>query len=200
MYLTTVQGIDDAHNDRRWCVALRDLFVRPGSAAQQPLQQCVVGNYMIDLSWLMHELPQLFLTPCFVFHGERDVNTHATMCSLAPPSFSINRVHVPPFGTHHSKFFLLFYSCCLRVVILTANLIPVDWAHKSQGVWFQDFPLKSESSPPASDFETRLLQYLQAYNRCSCSFEIDCKYLTRLNQWRPSRVLHPANSAITVSL
>jgi hypothetical protein len=31
------------------------------------------------------------------------------MCCLAPPSTTIHNVNVPPFGTHHSKFFLLFY-------------------------------------------------------------------------------------------
>jgi hypothetical protein len=86
------------------------------------------------------------------------------MCSLAPPSHTIHHVNTPPFGTHHSKFFFLFYrssclpakttskplcgllndahrlltrtpSCSLRVVIHTANLIAADWTHKSQGVW-----------------------------------------------------------------
>lgn len=132
------------------------------------------------------QLPQLLVTPCHLFHGERDTNAHATMCILllllrllplltllpsyarsppplspftastcrpsAPttPSSSSSSTGAPPSlfpsSTHHrparpkascSLPCITMFPCSshLRVVIHTANLIPVDWQHKSQGVW-----------------------------------------------------------------
>ena len=46
-----------AFNDRRWCVALRDLIDGPQQQQQQQLQQCVAGSYMVDLPWLLHQVP-----------------------------------------------------------------------------------------------------------------------------------------------
>ena len=55
-------------------------------------------------------------------------------------------LHAPPlpvqFGTYHSKAFVMEYETGLRVVVHTANLIYVDCNNKSQGLWYQDFPLK----------------------------------------------------------
>ena len=39
------------------------------------------------------------------------------------------------------------YERGLRVVVHTANLIYPDCNNKSQGVWWQDFPLKDSQSP-----------------------------------------------------
>jgi len=51
--------------------------------------------------------------------------------------------YTPPYGTHHSKAFVLFYEDKVRVIIHTANLIDEDLFKKSEGVWFQDFPRRS---------------------------------------------------------
>ena len=55
-------------------------------------------------------------------------------------------VHAPPlpvpFGTYHSKAFMIQYEGGMRVVVHTANLIYVDCNNKSQGLWYQDFPRK----------------------------------------------------------
>lgn len=55
-------------------------------------------------------------------------------------------VHAPPlpvpFGTYHSKAFMIEYESGVRVVVHTANLIYVDCNNKSQGLWHQDFPRK----------------------------------------------------------
>ena len=89
-------GIDHAFNDSCWCVTLHQLFTGPNTTQQQQqqqeqqqqqqhfsesLSQCVIGNYMINLPWLLAQLPLLTLTPCLIFHGERDMNSHAAMCA-----------------------------------------------------------------------------------------------------------------------
>lgn len=55
-------------------------------------------------------------------------------------------IHAPPlpipYGTHHSKAFLLEYEGGMRLIVHTANLIYPDNNNKTQGLWFQDFPPK----------------------------------------------------------
>lgn len=89
-------------------------------------------------------------------------------------------VHAPPlpipYGTHHSKFFILKYATGVRVVIHTANLIFCDCNNKTQGLYCQDFPLLPTGSadggssaaaaaaaqrPPGADFGAALLQYVR---------------------------------------
>jgi tyrosyl-DNA phosphodiesterase-1 len=42
---------------------------------------------------------------------------------------------------------------------MTNNFIAVDWEHKTQGVWMQDFPLKSASRSCSCAFEDDLVDY-----------------------------------------
>jgi hypothetical protein len=54
-----------AFNDSSWCVSLQDLFQQPRAQQQQQQQQqpcsdalqlCVIGNYMVDLAWLLQQV------------------------------------------------------------------------------------------------------------------------------------------------
>ena len=45
---------------------------------------------------------------------------------------------------------LLKFPTGVRVVILTANFVSTDVEHKSQGVWYQEFPLREADT---CDFE-----------------------------------------------
>ena len=47
-----------------------------------------------------------------------------------------------PWGTHHTKLFLVHYGTGVRVIVHTANLIYGDCNNKTQGIWWQDFPPK----------------------------------------------------------
>ncbi len=75
-------------------------------------------------------------------------------CSDAPAARAQVATHSPPlpipYGTHHSKFFLLFYAAGVRVVVHTANLIFCDCNNKTQGLFFQDFPLRAPAAAPAA--------------------------------------------------
>ena len=75
-------------------------------------------------------------------------------------------VHAPPlpiaYGTHHSKFLILIDDSKIRLIIHTANLIAKDFLSKTQGIWWQDFKLKTSSSLKSCAFESDLLQYLHS--------------------------------------
>ncbi|CAG0899423.1 unnamed protein product [Darwinula stevensoni] len=78
-----------------------------------------------------------------------------------------------PFGTHHTKMMLLQYREGLRVVVHTANLIPMDWANRTQGIWMSPiFPrIKGDARMVDTDsvtaFKKDLLKYLSSY-RLQC--------------------------------
>lgn len=50
----------------------------------------------------------------------------------------------------NAQGFVIEYATGLRVIIHTANLIHIDCADKTQGLWWQDFPLKASASAQCS--------------------------------------------------
>lgn len=52
---------------------------------------------------------------------------------MSPDRFSLHSPPLPiPYGTHHSKFFLILYERGIRVAIHTANLLHRDCTYKTQ--------------------------------------------------------------------
>lgn len=74
------------------------------------------------------------------------------------PPFQDIRIRQDPtrhWSTPHAKVILVIYPRWLRVVVSTANLAESDWERKTQGIWFQDFPLKSETEAFHEEAPTR---------------------------------------------
>ncbi|KAL3157421.1 hypothetical protein ABBQ32_011893 [Trebouxia sp. C0010 RCD-2024] len=128
----------------------------------------LASNYMVDMTWLLSACPDLITAGQLVIvHGERTPDRIGAIKTAAASAGLANLVvHAPPlpiqFGTYHSKAFVVEYEAGLRVVVHTANLIYVDCNNKTQGLWFQDFPRKSQASPAMSEFEQELVDYLRA--------------------------------------
>lgn len=64
------------------------------------------------------------------------------------PPFQDIRIRQDPtrkWSTPHAKVILIIYPRWLRVAVTTANLCESDWERKTQGIWFQDFPLKTDT-------------------------------------------------------
>lgn len=105
----------------------------------------LLTNYMYDVPWLFSECPHLYDVPVVLVHGERGGNAMANECrgyanvTLVAPFLPI------PYGTHHTKMMVVVYPEKVRVAIFTANYIAIDWGNKTQGVWHQDFELKTLS-------------------------------------------------------
>ncbi|KAL3159457.1 hypothetical protein ABBQ38_009882 [Trebouxia sp. C0009 RCD-2024] len=128
----------------------------------------LASNYMVDMTWLLSACPDLITAgQLLIVHGERTPDRVGAIKAAAASAGLANLVvHAPPlpiqFGTYHSKAFVIEYEAGLRVVVHTANLIYVDCNNKTQGLWFQDFPRKSQASPATSEFEQELVDYLRA--------------------------------------
>jgi len=127
----------------------------------------VMSNYLISPDFIISKIPLFTTTPTLILDHGRDngqgFNRDTPFCSVYP---HIKR-HYPKvggFGCHHAKFIIAFYpSRGVRVCIFTANFIPRDWGNMSNGIYVQDFPLKSAVSPPppTHKFETTLTNYLK---------------------------------------
>lgn len=153
----------------------------------------VIGTYLLDLDFLIDEIPELLDVPLVVVvcnHRDTSVTCaeqkwrdhiarrrrngkDASLVLLernprADPGSSANPLPVRmDYGCHHSKFVLVGYrSGRLRIIIHTSNLQWVDVHLKCQGAYIQDFYPKTDdqlSSFVTSDFEEALVKYFESY-------------------------------------
>ena len=115
-------------------------------------------NYMVDGAYLAAACPSLFRIPRVVWiHGQDDISSYTPR----PSGWTLHKPPVPPYGTHHTKAFLLVYPTGVRVCLHTANLIERDLTVMSNAFWAQDFPRKTPASPATSEFEEDLVRYLR---------------------------------------
>eukprot|EP00299_Pterocystis_sp_00344_P006181 c17964_g1_i1.p1 GENE.c17964_g1_i1~~c17964_g1_i1.p1 ORF type:complete len:500 (+),score=93.51 c17964_g1_i1:26-1525(+) len=119
----------------------------------------VVCNYMIDLPWFLSACNIANIPKVLLFHGCDDVHQQRI-----PGNFDCFQPSViDAYGTHHSKAFVLFYDSGVRVCVCTANLLSCDWNSMTQGLWQQDFPLKTTASASTSPFEIQLTYYFEKH-------------------------------------
>eukprot|EP00941_MAST-03F_sp_MAST-3F-sp1_P001629 g1629.t1 len=67
------------------------------------------------------------------------------------------------YGMHHSKAIFIGFPTGLRVIITSANLEMTDIEMNTDGVYCQDFPLKTSKCDKRSDFEDTLVDYIKSY-------------------------------------
>ncbi|XP_024530041.1 tyrosyl-DNA phosphodiesterase 1 [Selaginella moellendorffii] len=161
--LLRVQGLPDWAN--AGCVRISDVI-------KGDVLVAILSNYMVDIEWLLSACPLLRSIPQVVMiHGESNVSQ---LQSVKPSNWLLFKPRLwISYGTHHSKAMLLVYPTGVRVVVHTANLINIDWNNKTQGLWMQDFPLKSMTGiTTASDFENDLVDYLTALEWSGCTVDV----------------------------
>lgn len=136
-------------------VTLSDLCPSSLPNTNVKLRLCILSNYQFDLTFLhQHYCPALFNADhVIILHGGRnggnDSERMRDECMTLGLDLGRISIHAPPvkdYGTHHSKFILLFYSdregngIGLRVIISSSNFIQADLESKTQSIWHQDFP------------------------------------------------------------
>jgi tyrosyl-DNA phosphodiesterase-1 len=165
--LTRVDGVDNNAGS----VVFEDL-IPPASDATGAVRWVGLGNFELDIDWLIRACPRLLDLPkVMLFVNERDAAALAahvagsqTFEVYAPP-LRFEEADANAYGSHHSKYALVLYERSCRVSIHTANYCGCDWSSMTQGVWTQSFPLKSARAgvPSSSPFEAVLLRYLESY-------------------------------------
>lgn len=126
----------------------------------------IVCDYLIDPAFLLRELPALGRCGrVCVFTDSRNSPRSTLGPALAcAPAFELYYPPLPlQYGTHHSKLFVLVFDKGVRVVVHTSNLIYSDVRDMAQGLWTQDFPLKTlDQLGETSPFEDALVAYFEA--------------------------------------
>ena len=128
------------------------------------------SNFCVDPRWLLGEFSALREATSALVLAVGDAGVAPVLESVltrrdivSAPVTAVVTPKVERYGTHHSKFFILLYpGVGTRVVVVTGNFLAVEYGAKTQGVWWQDFPLVGESPPPQSDFGDTLHRYIQA--------------------------------------
>ncbi|XP_046847877.1 tyrosyl-DNA phosphodiesterase 1-like isoform X2 [Xenia sp. Carnegie-2017] len=164
-FLTKVSSIPHKYNSPSIAIGLKDIL----STKMGDLKASVQFNFMFDIPWLMENYPpDKRSKPLLIVHGHQHEMKQQLMLQAEPyPNVALCQAKLPiAFGTHHSKMMLLLYTEGIRVVIMTANLIPGDWHQKTQGVWISPlFPkILEENATNMSEFQKDLLDYLHHYD------------------------------------
>lgn len=164
-----------------FCMTLRQVLGFDGNQPNASIEWLVMVNYIIDPQFLLEEIPELLSVGCtVVFCGCHDspftgwkqaAEGSVDVRCLRPsdkPGITNPTGKAIAFGVHHTKMFLIgFSNKTIRVVVHTANLLHSDIYLKAQGLYLEDFPLKSDddasAKKQASAFENTLLDYLDTY-------------------------------------
>ena len=130
------------------------------------------GNFQINgHTFKKYCSPLLSVERLIIFHGcarsARDLRScapNATIYDMTPKKLTFvnprtGKEWQNTYGCHHSKYFIIGSKDSLRVAIGTFNLISCDINNKTQGIWSQDFPIKTAGAPATSDFEEQLVKY-----------------------------------------
>ncbi|KAI1615014.1 putative tyrosyl-DNA phosphodiesterase [Exophiala viscosa] len=169
--LTSIRDLPSSQNNDT--VSLHDILGNP------LIKEAWIFNFCFDVDWLM-----TFFDPDVrsqvkvkVVHGswKRDSENRIAIenaCTRWPNVESLTAYLPDPFGTHHSKMFVLFtHDDSAQVVIHTANMLHQDWTNMTQAAWQSPFLPKLKDKlqtsigniGSGSRFKYDLLAYLEAY-------------------------------------
>lgn len=169
-----------SHPSWTQCITLREVLGLENNYDKCRIQWIVIANYMIDFAFLLTEVPELLSIPfvtifCGIEETRGSIWKEAAdknscvdivkICPSDPAGVSNPLGFTIPYGVHHSKIFLIgFLDGTMRLVIHTANLRYTDIHLKAQGLFYQDFPLKSSPATTGSCvFEEDLISYFDTY-------------------------------------
>lgn len=169
--LTTIRDLADTSN--RDTISLKDILGNP------LIKEAWVFNFCFDIDWMMQYFdPDVRdMVKVEVVHGswkKEDMNKLAIddACSRWPNVEAAVAYLPDPFGTHHSKMFVLFtHDDHAEVIIHTANMLAKDWTNMTQAVWRSGpLPRTAQSGGGGLDpigtgsrFKYDLMEYLKAY-------------------------------------
>jgi tyrosyl-DNA phosphodiesterase 1 len=155
-------------------ISLHDILGNP------LIKEIWVFNFCFDIDWMMQHFDEDIrsLVKVKVIHGswKREDGNKLGIDDACRrwPNVEAATAYLPdPFGTHHSKMFVIFtHDDTAEVIIHTANMLAKDWTNMAQAVW-RTGPLptcKGNDGELAElgagqRFKFDLLAYLKAYKK-----------------------------------
>lgn len=160
-------------SQNRETVSLHDILGNP------LIKEAWIFNFCFDIDWMMaHFDPDTQnLVKVKVIHGswrKEDGNRIGIEDACRRwPNVEAATAYLPdPFGTHHSKMFVLFtHDDQAQVIIHTANMLNKDWSNMTQAIWQSPLLPRLTSSDgdsvgpygSGSRFKLDFMAYLNAY-------------------------------------
>ena len=182
-YLNKIQGL--AQKDTFESVSFQQLLHEQllySSSVPSNLQRILLTTFMLDVDWLLEQ----FSNPVpltIIRHWDSNSGDKKGIIQISP-SIHIIHPHLPfDYTCMHPKLILLQFKSSLRVVVSSANLTSYDWNSIGQSIWFQDFPLKSNSTATnqteTTDFEQTLTEFLKSIDVAKIPNYNWCQQLSR---------------------
>jgi tyrosyl-DNA phosphodiesterase 1 len=155
-------------------ISLRDILGNP------LIKEAWVFNFCFDIDWMMQYFDQDIrrLVKVKVIHGswKREDSNKVGIDDACRrwPNVEAATAYLPdPFGTHHSKMFVIFtHDDTAEVIIHTANMLAKDWTNMTQAVWRSGPLVLSKGNDgelaelgSGQRFKFDLLSYLKAYKK-----------------------------------
>ncbi|KIV89564.1 hypothetical protein PV10_06954 [Exophiala mesophila] len=169
--LTTIRDLPGSQNVDT--IGLSDILGDP------LIREAWVFNFCFDVDWLMdHFDPDIrSMVKVKIVHGswrrEDDNRIGIEDACRRWPNVEALTAYLPdPFGTHHSKMFVLFtHDDHAQIIIHTANMLAQDWTNMTQAVWKSPKLPKTEATTPpqigkigsGTRFKHDILAYLFFY-------------------------------------
>lgn len=169
--LMSIRDLPASQN--RDTVSLHDILGNP------LIKEAWVFNFCFDIDWMMtHFDPDVReLVKVKIIHGswrKEDGNRIRIEDACRRwPNVEAATAYLPdPFGTHHSKMFVLFtHDDQAQVIIHTANMLNKDWSNMTQAIWQSPLLRRSDGDSSGhigaygsgSRFKHDFMAYLNAY-------------------------------------
>ncbi|KAJ7498156.1 tyrosyl-DNA phosphodiesterase-domain-containing protein [Mycena galericulata] len=155
--------------DGREAIRLEDIV---GPSSNSDLTLAILSSFGASPEWLGSHFDST--VPVVLVAGTQREETGPSMTRLPQPHHRDWVQTCPKLGQGgcmHMKYMLLFYkSGRLRVVISTANLIPLDWSHLENHVFIQDVALNSLSHVLGADTSIEKLKHITSNAKPEESF------------------------------
>ncbi|XP_021286503.1 uncharacterized protein LOC110418179 isoform X2 [Herrania umbratica] len=157
-YLNRLAYLDCGSSNHHTLVSLQELLYPVES-----ISKIFIATFTSDILWFLShcEIPCHLPVTVACHNAERCWSACPDARSSMPfPDFPNLVVVFPPFpeviafgndrkkrgiACHHPKLLVLQREDSIRVVITSANLVAKQWESVTNTVWWQDFPLRSES-------------------------------------------------------
>ncbi|ORX65025.1 phospholipase D/nuclease [Linderina pennispora] len=138
-----------------------DMITFEALVQPEKLRKAILSAYVVDMEWLTSKFRSETKIVLVENYNPKTEHRGAMqfdrgMLTIVHPEFNPRQMY----PIVHSKFMLLFYDAHVRLVVGSANLIPVDWSIIQNILFIQDLPYTPNQPQPTTEFGISLTEVL----------------------------------------